>query len=480
MLRRRLIWFCGAGIVLMLTSGSGHIIEVMEAAPDVKAAVRAKLPYEVLYDGLMWLLFGGTLVSLLLKLPTRRGIVGQIQRLTAGACVLALVFEGITAHMAPGVVLGRVAPSDAAFWAAFTALCAVALVFWLAMALIPMRWRESGVIAAIIAIGAVGALPLTIRATVPQCVLAMGVLVVILAIGMAWSQWRFIAFDDRFKAVEMQAQLRELTGEMAYARRVHEALFPPAFQRGSIRVRYRYEPMREVGGDFLFVHPESFAGLGLVPISVVLIDVSGHGIPAALTVNRLHGELQRFYGLHPTASPGELITALNTFAFHAMAPQGMFATALCLQVDPMSRELRYANAGHPPGVLRKAEGNIIDLAATTTMLGVLEAKEFDAGEVMIKTTLGATVLAYTDGAFEAKNDKSEFFTIERVREFGAAAAGDRAKALVEAVVKFRSGKAQDDLLAVEVAWGEGETIMRSRPINPATRLTRMITGTGQK
>ena len=479
-LRRRVVIFCGVGLALLVVSAVGHVMDWARATPESGPFLRAALPYVVLYDALLWLLFGGTLVSLLLRLPTRRGIVGQVQRLTAGACVVALVLEGVTAQMDPGVVSGEVAPSRAAFEAARFAIGAVALVFWLAMSLIPMRWRESGAIAAVVLAGAAVALPLCIKASVGQTLASAGVLVVVLALGMAWSQWRFSAFDERFRATEVAGQLRELSGELAYARRVHEALFPPPFQRGSIRVRYRYEPMREIGGDFLYVHPASFAGLGLVPISIVLIDVTGHGISAALTVNRLHGELQRFYGLHPTASPGELITALNTFAYHAMAPHGMYATALCAQVDTVERAVRFASAGHPPAYLRTPEGTVHAMEATGVMLGVLEPAAFDSGEAALPTPMGGSVLAYTDGAFEAFDAKGEQFSLERVREFGAAPSGDRARALVEAVLKFRSGRAQDDLLAVEVAWGGGETIMqpppaRSSAAKAATRLTKMIT-----
>lgn len=474
MLRRRMVVFCCAGIVLLIISGAGHVIDWMQASGDERGIVRDKLPWEVLQDGLLALIFGGTLVSLWLRMPTRRGVVGQAQRLTAGSCVVSLVCEGVTSHMSPDVVLGRITPHEAAFWAAFTSIAAVALLFWLAMALIPMRWRESGLVAVVILAGAVLAFPLTMRVDVSQGVIAGLALVLVLAMGMAWSQWRYSAMDAGFVAADMRERLEEISGELAYARRVHEALFPPAFQRGSIRVRYQYEPMREIGGDFLYVHPESFAGKGLVPITVVVIDVSGHGVPAALTVSRLHGELQRFYGVNPHATPGQLIENLNTFAYHAMAPQGMYATAIAIQIDPMHRELRYANAGHPPAVLRLGDGAVKDLHSTATMLGVLERGEFDAGEVHITAPSGASVLAYTDGAFEAMDAKGDQFSLERVKEIGTAPVGDRSKALVERVVEFRRGRAQDDLLAVEIAWGEGETIMR-RPTNAATRITRMLT-----
>lgn len=478
-LRRRLLFYCCASMVLLIFSGTGHLNDWISSTPEDLPILRARLPWEFLYDGLLWLIFIGTLVSLLLRLPTRRGVVGQAQRLTAGACVVALVCEGVTSHMTNDVVKGEITAYQAAGWACFTAISAVALLFWLAMALIPMKWRESGLVACVILLGAAAALPFTIKADLAQSVLAVGALVGVLGMGIGWSQWRYSAMDAKFQTDRMRERLEEISGELAYARRVHEALFPPPFQRGSIRVRYQYAPMREIGGDFLYVHPESFAGKGLVPITVVVIDVSGHGVPAALTVSRLHGELQRFYGVQPGASPGELIANLNTFAFHAMAPQGMYATAIAVRIDPVMRELHYANAGHPPAVLRLADGTVHDLHATATMLGVLEKHEYEAGEVNIPAPSGATVLAYTDGAFEAMNQAGEQFSLQRVKEVGSAPTGDRARVLVERVTEFRRGRAQDDLLAVEIAWGEGETIIR-RPATGVTRLTRILTGGGKE
>lgn len=478
-LRRRLMVFCCVGTALVLIS-VGSTLSDWRSLPDPTPATDLRrLAWEGCYDLLLLLLFAFSLLITALRLPTRRGIVGHVQRLTAAACVVAFFFEGITAHMDARVLSGALPRETAVMNAAIMALGATTALFSLAMALIPMRWRESFPIAAVILLGALAALALSIRAPLPQAAAVLALLAAALTAGIAWSQWRFSAMDAQFQADEMRERLEQITGELAYARRVHEALFPPPLQRGSIRVRYKYEPMREIGGDFLFVQPESFEGKGLVPITVVVIDVSGHGVPAALTVSRLHGELQRFYGVHPYATPGQLIENLNTFAYHAMAPQGMFATAIAIQVDVVMREVRYANAGHPPAVLRLADGAIRDLASTATMLGVLERADFEPGEVNIPAPAGASVLAYTDGAFEATNAQGEPFSLERVRAIGSTPVGDRSRALVDAVIAFRRGVAQDDLLAVELAWGEGETIMH-RPATGMTRITRILTGGGTR
>jgi sigma-B regulation protein RsbU (phosphoserine phosphatase) len=187
---------------------------------------------------------------------------------------------------------------------------------------------------------------------------------------------------------------------------------------------------------------------------VVLIDVSGHGVPAALAVNRLHGELRRFFAERPSGTPGELVRSLNKFAYEELSRAGVFATCLCVRVDHERRELLYANAGHPPAFLRRGGGEVVELASTATMLGVLAPELFDNEARALAIEPGERVVAYTDGLSEATSARGEQFGIERVRGL-VAAGGDEQGDLTRAVAKqaeaFRSGRSRDDLLVVDVS-----------------------------
>src|SRR5262249_42834489 len=108
--------------------------------------------------------------------------------------------------------------------------------------------------------------------------------------GVLISWWRYARFGRRFGQSMLAERYGELERDLVDARRIHEALFPPPVTRGPVRLAYRYDPMRQIGGDFLYAHPILPApGVNDGPLSVVLIDVTGHGVPAAMTVSGLHG-----------------------------------------------------------------------------------------------------------------------------------------------------------------------------------------------
>jgi serine phosphatase RsbU (regulator of sigma subunit) len=282
--------------------------------------------------------------------------------------------------------------------------------------------------------------------------------------GVLWSAWRARRFDERFRQRIMQGRLGELTMELAYARRIHEALFPPPVVRGPVQIHYRYEPMREIGGDFLFVQPLSFPPAAeAAAMNVVLIDVSGHGVPAALAVNRLHGELTRFFAGSPSGSPGELLAALNAYASAALAPQAVYATALCMRFDAAAGTVAWANAGHPPAFLAGSQARRIALAPTAVMLGVVERDAFAPDEQSASMRAEDVLVAYTDGAVEALNGAGEPYSIERlkaaVERHGDVPdePGRLAQHLMEEVKRFRRGHASDDILIVEVRMAAAET-----------------------
>lgn len=120
-----------------------------------------------------------------------------------------------------------------------------------------------------------------------------------------------------------------MQSELSGARRLLESCLPPQWHVGPVRVHYVYEPMREIGGDLLFVYPPAESEVN-GRASVVVLDVSGHGIAAALTVSRLVGELERIFGENSAASPAEVMQALNRYASLTLMRHSMFVTGVCL------------------------------------------------------------------------------------------------------------------------------------------------------
>ena len=255
--------------------------------------------------------------------------------------------------------------------------------------------------------------------------------------GIGWCWWRYSRFQRRFRSSFESKQLRQLTYELTGARKIHEASLPPVFPTGPLRLSYIYEPMSQIGGDLLYVHPRppdsppDFSDPANMPPparhTLVLLDVTGHGIAAALTVNRLIGELERVFAESPEISAGGLIQSLNRYVFLTLATHGVFVTGVAISVDATEHpdcatafrephKVTFASAGHPSTFLRRVDGRIELLESTSTMLGVLPPDQYQHEEQSFRLRPGEAIVAYTDGALEARNLDDDMIGIEGVRD----------------------------------------------------------------
>lgn len=193
-------------------------------------------------------------------------------------------------------------------------------------------------------------------------------------------------------------QLRSLRQEIKQARRIHDSLFPQPFDADGVRFDYAFVPARDLGGDFLhLVRREDGT------IFLTFLDVTGHGLSAAMTVNRLHGEIERLHAERPDISPGELLAGLNRYVHLTLLRHSILATGVAVELDPATGRVRLANAGHPPVLLRGADGRIRQCEANDPLLGAQPAAEFLGGEHVLDLASGEVILLYTDGAFEARD-----------------------------------------------------------------------------
>ena len=276
--------------------------------------------------------------------------------------------------------------------------------------------------------------------------------------GVLWSTWRAGRFRDRFHSRVLRRSYREMKRELVDARRIHEDLFPQPILDGPVRFIYRYEPMRQIGGDFLYAH--RFPGVdgdgADEPLSIVIIDVTGHGIPAALTVNRLFGELERLFAEEPDIRPGDVLTSLNSYVHYTLATHSVYATALCLRVDPGLDLLEWASGGHPPAFLRSVDGRLERLDSTSFVLGACHGDDFNDGQRSTPFARGDTLIAYTDGAIEARDAAGRMAGIEGFQRWVVSLRPDPggdagwASALLRAVEEHRFGPPADDTLIVEL------------------------------
>jgi hypothetical protein len=268
--------------------------------------------------------------------------------------------------------------------------------------------------------------------------------------GVLFCRFRYSRFRSKFTVEHLVSKYGRLQLELEQARRIHEMLFPNEITEGPFQLRYRYEPMQQLGGDYVYVHRD-----GAGRLNVVVLDVTGHGITAALTVNRIHGELDRLFGEDDDRRPGGVLEALNRYFCVALARHGIFATAVAARIDQSHDRLEWANAGHPPPFVLDAQGGCVSLDSNAVMLGVLDDPVYECPTRTRAFSDGDRIVLYTDGVIEAHDRQFEMLGIERFQEVlrDKAGRGRResvSEDLLREVQRFRSGPAEDDVLIVEL------------------------------
>lgn len=389
------------------------------------------------------------------------GVAARLGKLASGALLGVSIFY-VVAFLALLLTWLATAPDPRGGLSDPALIAAMAFTLFAAGAL-PWSWKQS--LVAFVPVSIAYALtfhrtPAIIELTHPRPLLiAAGALltcVIVVVTRVAFERSRMV---DTIMRV-LQDKYENTERELSDARRVHESMFPEPVLDGMLRLRYRYEPMDQIGGDFLFLHRAKSAS-GQRVISVVIIDVTGHGIAAALAVNRLHGELDRLYHRDPDITPGAVITALNGYIYTLMASHGVFATALCARFDAEAKKLEYCNAGHPPAYLSTPEGATQTLDSTALMLGVCGDDLFDPAPLELAFNPGDRFIAYTDGAIEAQAKTGAQLGIDGLTNLittGHAMDldGTWTEYLLDRVKSFRDGPALDDTLFVEVSWDKNQ------------------------
>lgn len=205
-------------------------------------------------------------------------------------------------------------------------------------------------------------------------------------------------------------------------------------------------PAFDVGGDLYDV-----IALDGNRVGVILGDVSGKGVPAALYMVRAMSEY-RF--LAPQAKdPAELLTALNQ-RLSVNSPFGMFLTMICLLIDRHTNTVQYSSAGHLPILARRTAEGIPEVlkGAQSPPLGLMPDTSFFLNTIHLDS--GDALFLYTDGVVEARDKRGKEYTIERLAECvkkEAGSAAEYSERIFEDVRRFTTGADQhDDITALTV------------------------------
>lgn len=258
---------------------------------------------------------------------------------------------------------------------------------------------------------------------------------------------------------QLAEKQKQLEVELSLARQIQLALLPqeyPTFPLGAspadlaLRFSHYYLPIGSVGGDFFTIIPVAPHLAG-----ILLCDVMGHGVPAALvtSIQRILADNAQYLAEDPGAYLEELNRRLH--AIFSQAQSFLFVTAVYAVIDVETGVFRFANASHPPPLLLDKEKGAVPLNSNpepVPPLGVVSDSKYPTQEAMMNE--GDRLFFFTDGLRDVgtKNpigeDDAAFYSL--VTESAKGSAGAFLKTLISRIKEHPGTEFSDDICIVEV------------------------------
>ena len=244
----------------------------------------------------------------------------------------------------------------------------------------------------------------------------------------------------------LEKRQTEIEAELSLAARVQQSLAPQSLVWNDVSVETHYNPARTIGGDFGVVFPQSDEAL-----TVLICDVSGHGIGSALMANRIYSET--LHQLEHNVSPGTLLRHVHDFVHDRIASDGFYFTMAAACFSQRGRRLTFAGAGHPPAILL-SNGSVRRLNSQNGILGCLSETAPNESVDEIELTSGDRFILYTDGLVEVFNNHEEMLGIERFSQLVLDSAKHKLpemrQAILDGVAAWSHGPLVDDVSLVIV------------------------------
>jgi sigma-B regulation protein RsbU (phosphoserine phosphatase) len=246
--------------------------------------------------------------------------------------------------------------------------------------------------------------------------------------------------DARAARRRDQRQQRELDD----ARLIQRGLLPTALPSvAGIELAVAWQPANGVGGDCF--DTLSFGRA----LGVSIADVAGKGMAAALLMSNLQAAVRAF--AQDTAPPAVICASVNRLLCRNMA-SGRFATFCYARIEPDLRRIVYANAGHNPPLLVRADGTIALLSQGGMVLGIFPDNAYE--QAMLPVGPGDRLVFYTDGITEARSPAGEEYGEDRLSDTARTTRGrpieEMKDQLLAAVNEFTGGTFEDDATLIVV------------------------------
>jgi serine phosphatase RsbU (regulator of sigma subunit) len=257
------------------------------------------------------------------------------------------------------------------------------------------------------------------------------------------------SFDEVTMAIEAQRRARaerleaerRIAHEIAIAKQVQSRLFP---QRLPICSTLEYsglcEQAKQVGGDYY-----DFLSLGQERVGLVVGDVAGKGMAAALLMANLQAQLRSQCAM-ALDRLDRLLTSVNQL-FYENTDAGAYATLFFAEYNDRLQRLRYVNCGHLSGLVLRPDDSVERLESNCTVLGLFTEWDCSIGECQLSP--GDIFALYTDGVTESFNEPGEEFGEEGVRQsllgHRHLSADAMVRAMLSDVRQFATREQHDDI-----------------------------------
>jgi hypothetical protein len=163
---------------------------------------------------------------------------------------------------------------------------------------------------------------------------------------------------------EVESKNEQMRKELELATRIHKTLIPHSINTDRADIAVLYLPMYYIGGDYA-----KFQFVDKDKLIFVIADVTGHGVSAALMVNRLHTEVERL--IREGKNPGALLNELNDLIMKQFSGISIFLSAFSGLLDFKNMKLIYSNHGHPTQYIYHITKSMVTrLSSQTTLLGL--------------------------------------------------------------------------------------------------------------
>jgi serine phosphatase RsbU (regulator of sigma subunit) len=262
----------------------------------------------------------------------------------------------------------------------------------------------------------------------------------------------FLSINVRLSAVEKlqesEKNLREfqvsINAELEDAELTQKTLIAKTFPKDiHYSIISYYKAYQKVGGDLISTWEKRESNL-----DILFADVSGHGISAALVSGMA---ILAFQGAEKDGgTPAQILLNIHK-TLNSLIP-GKHLSAVCISLDRKSGEVKYSYAGHPPAIVIKNNGDVLNLPGKGNLL--LTLFEPQIRDYTIKLEKGDRVFVYSDGFFEVFNKDRKFYGMDAFHEVVKSKKSLKGAEFIESIasytLNFSGGEPSDDMTALEI------------------------------